>query len=288
MQKKVLPTSLKASALLLAVLGRPFPGLAARLFLRFYSTPPKRKFRSSHFAVRDQAVTSRFQLQQYPSGNAAISLAAYHWGQSDKKILLLHGWGGSPLDFRQMITALVGSGYEVIGFDAPAHGFSEGKRTNLVQWMYILQQVLQQVGPLHGVIGHSLGGLNAALTLVNQQEMVPRLVMISASVSAPAFFRETYEQFRIPPRVVEKVQALIKERLGQDLEQLDLHRHLHKIKASEILVVYDENDELVKPYDVSAFLQEYETITAYQIRGEGHFRIMRNEAVIGKVVEFLF
>ena len=38
-------------------------------------------------------------------------------------VLFLHGWGGSPFDFKDMIAALVSAGYEVITFDAPAHGF---------------------------------------------------------------------------------------------------------------------------------------------------------------------
>jgi pimeloyl-ACP methyl ester carboxylesterase len=186
-----------------------------------------------------------------------------------------------------MITALVTAGYEVIAFDAPAHGASQGKRTNLMQWMHILEQLLQRTGPVHAVIGHSLGGLSAALTLVHKPVSIPRLVMISAAVSAPVFFNETFQLFRIPQQVMPKLQGLILQRLKGNLEELDLFRHINRIKASQILVAYDENDHLVKQEQIREFLQQYPAIQSLRIKGEGHFRIMKNETVINRVLEFL-
>lgn len=237
--------------------------------------------------VKNEAKVGEMQLSIYPFRGDQIRLATYSWGQSDKKVLLLHGWGGSPLDFKHMITALVSSGYEVISFDAPAHGFSAGKRTNLIQWMHVMHQVLQQAGPVHAIIGHSLGGLNAALTLVRQEVTVPRLVMISAAVSAPSFFKETYDLFRIPPVVVEKVEQQILKQLHQDLKELDLFLYPQQIKAEKILVVYDENDTVAKPEEINMFLQQYSSISALRINGDGHFRIMKDKVVIEKVLDFL-
>jgi pimeloyl-ACP methyl ester carboxylesterase len=287
MQHQVLPFSLRVSAFVLSRLGKPFPGLTARMFLTMYSTPPKRKLRETHLALRQTARIEKATFSRYPFDERPITLSIYRWSASDKKILLLHGWGGSPLDFKHMITALVTAGYEVVAFDAPAHGASEGKRTNLLQWMHILEQLLQHTGPVHGIVGHSLGGLNAALTLIHKQAQAPRLAMISAAVSAPVFFNETFQLFRIPQQVMPKLQQLIIERLRGSLDELDLFRHINRIKADRILVAYDENDHLVKQEQINSFLQQYPSIQSLRINGEGHFRIMRNETVINRVLEFL-
>ncbi|GAA0543014.1 alpha/beta fold hydrolase [Chitinophaga japonensis] len=287
MQQQVLPFSLRMSAFALSRLGRPFPGLTARVIYSMYSTPPKRKLRSTQLAVRDTALVEKASVSRYPFDERPLRLMLYRWGSSGKKVLLLHGWGGSPFDFKQMIHALVAAGYEVITFDAPAHGASQGKQTNLVQWMHVLEQLLERSGEVHGVIGHSMGGLNAALTLVHKPVQVPRLVMVSAAVSAPVVFNETFQMFRIPPQVMPRLRQLISERLQSDLLQLDLFRHIDRIKAGRILVAYDENDHLVKQEQIDTFLQQYPSIQSLKIKGEGHFRIMRNEAVISRVLAFL-
>jgi len=287
MQQQVLPFSLRMSAFVLSMLGKPFPGLTARVFYSMYSTPPKRKLRSTQLAVKDTALVEQVTCSRYPFDERPLRLTLYRWGSSGKKVWLLHGWGGSPFDFRHMIHALVAAGYEVIAFDAPAHGASQGKKTNLVQWMHVLEQLLQRSGEVHGVIGHSLGGLNAALTLVHKPVQVPRLVMVSAAVSAPVFFNETFRQFRIPQQVMPRVQQLITEKLRDNLQELDLFRHIGRIKAGRILMAYDENDHLVKQEQINTFLQQYPSIQSLKIKGEGHFRIMRNEAVISRVLAFL-
>lgn len=287
MQQQVLPFSLRASAFVLSRLGKPFPGLTARMFFNMYSTPPKRKLRDSHLALKKTARMQRVDFSRYPFDDRRVTLTVYTWGASDKKILLLHGWGGSPFDFKHMIGALVTAGYEVITFDAPAHGTSGGKRTNLLQWMHIQEQLLQRTGPVHAVIGHSLGGLSAALTLVHKRVNIPRLVMVSAAVSAPVFFSETFRLFRMPQQVMPKLQQLIAQRLRGDLQELDLFRYTNKIKADSILVAYDENDHLVRKEQIDHFLQQNPSIQSLRIRGEGHFRIMKNEEVISRVLGFL-
>ncbi|ASZ11737.1 alpha/beta hydrolase [Chitinophaga pendula] len=287
MQKDVLPFSLRMSSFFLSRLGYSFPGLTARVFLRLYSTPPGRKLRASQLAFGAQARQERWLVREYAFSERKVGIQGYRWGVSDRKVLLLHGWGGSPLDFRQMVGALVEGGYEVISYDGPAHGASGGKRSNLVQWMYVLQQVLEQVGPVDAIVGHSLGGLNAALTLARTDMKVSRLVMMGSSVSAPAFFNDAFQQYGIPQPVMPKVQALVRRRLRDDLARLDLFQYLEGIHADKILVVSDENDLLVKQQEVEAFLSVYPGIQAFHIKGEGHFRIMRNEAVIREVLAFL-
>ncbi len=287
MQNRVLPWSLRASGFLMSKLGKPFPGLTARIFLRFYSTPPKRKFKPAQLSVKESAVTGTVTYSQYPFDQRLLTLTTYKWGNTGKKVLLMHGWGGSPVDFKYMIQALVESGYEVVAFDAPAHGFSAGKRTNIVQWMHMLQQFMAQHGDFYAVVGHSLGGLSAALALVLKEVHIPKLVMIGRTERAHGIFEETFMQFNIHPAVMPVVQQLIARNLQSDLQQLDLFKHISRIKAKDILVVYDENDALVKHQDITAFVEQYHVAQSLKIRGEGHFKIIKDKLVISRIVEFL-
>lgn len=287
MQQQVLPLSLRATAFLLSSLSKPLPGITARLFYRLYCTPPSRKLRPVQLEMRKTARVEQVSLTGYPFDNTPLRITTYRWGSAPRKVLLLHGWGGSPFDFRHMVTALHDSGYEVLTYDAPAHGDSSGKRTNLIQWMHVLQQLISREGPVHAVIGHSLGALNAALTMARKDTQVPRLVMMSSALNAPAFFQEAFDLFRIDAGVMPVLQRLIRDRLHEDLEEMNLFRYISRIKSDRILIAYDTNDQIAKAGEIDAFVQAYPGIHPLKISGEGHFRIMRDEAVIKGVLEFL-
>jgi pimeloyl-ACP methyl ester carboxylesterase len=287
MQTKVLPLSLKASGWFLSGLGKPFPGLTAQLFLRLYSTPPKRKLSEKQLEVKSKAVEGRMSVSKYSFDEELLTIKTYRWGEGGRKVLLVHGWADTALSYGALIESLVLSGYEVIAYDAPAHGQSEGKRTNFVQFMHVLDQFIRQEKHIHAIIGHSVGGLNAALTITRKAYNIPAMVLVSPALSAPDFFGETFDIFRIRPNVRTRTYALIKANLKEDLQSIDLRLHIGRIPAGKILLAYDEQDQLIKHTDIDSFIHQYPSILPYKVNGGGHFRIMKNPAVIGKIVGFL-
>jgi pimeloyl-ACP methyl ester carboxylesterase len=287
MQHQVLPLSLRMAGTMLSMMSRPFPGVTARLFYRLYCTPPAGKLRATHEQLRDQAVLQPLQVSSYPFDDTPLKITTYRWGNTGPKVLLLHGWGGSPFHFKQLITLLLANGYQVVSYDSPAHGNSGGKRTNLVQWMHVLEQVIREEGPLHAIVGHSFGALNAALTLSRKAVTVPKLVLLGMALSAPVFFDEALRLFRIHPIVTPKLNALIRKRLREDLSEMDLHRYINGIKAGSIWFAYDTTDTLAKATEIDDYLQQYPAIQSFRFTGDGHFRIMRHEAVLEGIRAFL-
>lgn len=279
--------SLRMAGAVLSAMSRPFPGATARLFYRLYCTPPGLKLRPTHEQLRDQAVLQLLEVSSYPFDNRPLKVTTYRWGNTGPKVLLLHGWGGSPFHFKQLIAILLENGYQVVAYDAPAHGSSGGKRTNLVQWMHVLEQVIRQEGQLHAIVGHSFGALSAALTLSRKEVTVPKLVLLGAALSAPVFFDETLRLFRIHPAVMPKVHALIRQRLREDLTDMDMHRYINGIKANNIWIAYDTTDTLAKSTEIDEYLQLYPSIQSLRITGDGHFRIMRDATVLTGMVRFL-
>ncbi|HVI44336.1 MAG TPA: alpha/beta fold hydrolase [Chitinophaga sp.] len=287
MQQQVLPLSLKMTAALLSGMSRPFPELTARLFYRMYCTPPGQKMRPTHLQLKDAAQVRQLDVTSYAFDSRPVSITTYRWGKSDRKILVVHGWGGSPLHFKQLVQLLVSAGFEVVSYDAPAHGTSGGRRTNLVQWMHVFEQVMRQEGELYGVVAHSLGGLSAALALARMDLHVPRLVMVSSALSAPAIFDEAFRLFHIHPVVMPHLKGLIRERLQAEMEEMDLHLYINKIQAGRIFIAYDTTDQLVDSRQIDAYLEQAPDIKSLRITGEGHFRIMRQKAVLDGILSFL-
>ncbi|WP_146909020.1 alpha/beta fold hydrolase [Arenimonas daejeonensis] len=60
---------------------------------------------------------------------------------------------------------LAARGYQLIALDAPAHGRSPGAEADPVVFADALQEVAAELGPLHAVVGHSMGGASALYAL---------------------------------------------------------------------------------------------------------------------------
>jgi pimeloyl-ACP methyl ester carboxylesterase len=287
MQKKVLSFSLRASGWLLSNSGKVFPALTAKVFFRLYTTPPGRKPSGSQLKMKNRAVTGSIVSSQYAFDARPLEIATYRWGGPGKKVLLLHGWASSALGFEALTDALVRAGYEVISYDGPAHGSSGGRRTTLIQWMHILDQYLRQEGPVYAIVGHSIGALNAALTLARKEHPTPKLVLASPPLSAPAFFQDSFELFKIPPKVRSEVFGLVRTKYRDDLIGMDLQHYIGRIGAGQILLVYDERDEMVKHEELRVYSESYPGMQTFPVKGEGHFRILKNRAVIERILSFL-
>jgi pimeloyl-ACP methyl ester carboxylesterase len=226
-------------------------------------------------------------ISKYDFDPSPLKIAMYRWGEEGKKILLMHGWGGTGLGFQYLIGELVREGYEVIAYDAPAHGASEGRRTNLVQWMHVHDRILRREGPVFAVIGHSVGALESALVLARSGNEGPKLVLAGPPLSAPSFFQDTFELFSIQPRVIEKVYGLVRTRLQDDLLTMDLRHCMDRIAPGRILLIYDGKDQLVRSVDIESFLAENPGLRSLKIRGEGHFRMLKNPEAVRQCILFL-
>src|SRR5262245_33624468 len=84
------------------------------------------------------------------------TLAAWDFGEG-KTVLLVHGWSGQAAQMSSFIAPLVKAGFYVVAFDLPAHGDSTGEHANILDLASAILAVGRRVGPVSGVIAHSLG-----------------------------------------------------------------------------------------------------------------------------------
>ncbi|MBW8684913.1 alpha/beta fold hydrolase [Chitinophaga rhizophila] len=278
---------MKKYRLAFSIIGTISPRMAAKTFLHFFSKPPRRTFRHHHLTLRQSAAESNTPLTAYAFSKQQINVKTYSWGNSGPRILLLHGWGGSALDFGHMVNTLVDNGYQVISFDQPAHGFSTGKNSNMIQWMHVIRAILEKYPGIYGIIGHSFGGLAATLTLAREQVYVPKLIIIAASISAPAIFDEAYDLMQLDNKVRKVIPGIVREKLKDDIATMDMHQQFRQVKTNRMLFIYDENDEIISPKQSAYFLEQHPEVEGFAIRGEGHYKIIRDQQVLDKIVNYL-
>ena len=103
------------------------------------------------------AETIHFQLNNK-------KLNGYRWNHPQtKKALILHGFGSAAHKFEDYAVLLLAKGFEVLAFDAPAHGKSEGDTTNAIEYSEMIKEVMEKFGPIENFIAHSFGGISLSL-----------------------------------------------------------------------------------------------------------------------------
>ena len=167
------------------------PGLAARWAETLFCTPPRHQARPGGRGVpRERAPLQR------PVGGG--ELAVWEWGQGPL-VVLVHGWGSRAARMGALAAALTRRGIRVVAYDGPAHGRSAGRFASLPEFARALGAVGAASGPLHGLVGHSLGGAAVAMALGHGLE-ARRVVLLAPPADVRIFSDIFAETLAVPRR----------------------------------------------------------------------------------------
>jgi pimeloyl-ACP methyl ester carboxylesterase len=254
------------------------PWFAARYFRTIFFTPLKYKIPEKELPFIESA--GKFDI----SVNGK-RIQGYQWG-SGIPILLIHGWAGRATQFRKFISTLTEAGFQCIGFDGPAHGRSEGRQTNILEFSDVIKKVYEQFQP-KAVIAHSFGGV-ATIYACTQGLPLKKLVTI-ASPSIGDEVINTYLRAingSAPTGIAFKKHLMSTyARTFDEFSSLHLVKHLpHPLG---LLIVQDEDDKEVILRHATELKAAYPAAELLQTTGLGHTRILRDENVIARSIEFI-
>ena len=259
---------------LLRTLGRlvagPFPGLAADLARHLAITPLHRSRRPDPDSA--EPVTFRF------------GLAGLRWGRQGPRVLALHGWEGRAAQFRGLGERLAARGYQLIAIDAPAHGRSPGAQADPVVFADALHEVAAEVGPLHAVVGHSMGGASALFAI--SRGLAPgRSVAIAAPAGLAGVLGRMSRSLGLGEEARRRFFAKMEASTGVAPEALDIDRLAPRL-APPLLVVHDHNDPVV-PFEDALRITRVTRAELHETRGLGHRDVLRDQQVLERIVGFL-
>ena len=217
-------------------------------------------------------------------------LKGYRWNSpSEKKILLLHGFSSSAKNFHHFVTPLIQKGYEVIAFDAPAHGISEGTTVNGVEYADMIKKIIELFGPVKNFIAHSFGGLAVCLALEEiEHDENTKVVLIAPATETTSAVDHAFRLLHIKNNGVRKeFNKIIYSINGKPAEWYSVKRALKNIQA-KIVWIHDREDDITPFEDVEYAMKEKFKNVEFQItRGLGHSRIYRDPQIVGLVIDFL-
>jgi pimeloyl-ACP methyl ester carboxylesterase len=129
--------------------------LVTKFAARIFTTPIKHKVPKRELEMDAKSVQRQIHVPAIDK-----NIVTYLYGQSDRKILLVHGWSGRGTQLFKIADELLQNGYSIVSFDAPAHGKSKGNTTIMSEFIASVLELEKQFGPFEIAIGHSLGGMS--------------------------------------------------------------------------------------------------------------------------------
>ena len=214
-----------------------------------------------------------------------MEIPVYRWGKGPS-ILCVHGWGGHSGQFTPMMKELVKKGFQVIAFDAPAHGAAAGKRTDLTEFSAIIECIIQrEKSPLH-IIAHSMGGV-ASVDVINRGFPALSLTLMGTPLSLEYIVNLTQVQMALESNVMNAHKRLMETKFGSGVwQRYDLLKSNQDL-AAPLMLVYDKDDTQVV-FEVSGSLKKHWAhARSILTEGLGHNRLLRDENTIKGILDFL-
>lgn len=205
------------------------------------------------------------------------------------KVLLLHGFSSSCHNFQSYVAPLVQKGYEVLAFDAPAHGASEGSTVNAMDYCDMIKKVITLYGPIQGFLAHSFGGIALSLAL----EQVPhdsntKVVLIAPATETTSALDNALYMVGISNVTLRKsLDDLIYNISGKETAWFSVRRAMKNITAS-VLWIHDEEDDITPVGDALKVKEDQPPNVRFLFtKGLGHRKIYRDNHVKNEVINFL-
>lgn len=256
------------------------PKLITLFAAKLFTTPIKHKIPKREFEMDRNSLQ---KLVFIPAIDKNVVL--YHYGKSDKKILLVHGWSGRGTQLFKIADELLKAGYSTISFDAPAHGKSPGKTTIMVDFIATILEIDKQFGPFEAAIGHSLGGMSV-LNAIKKGLEVNHAVVIGSGDIVEDIMDDFVAKLELRPIISSRLRLHFEKKYGEEMNNYSAFLAAKETNIP-VLVIHDNNDPEV-PVKAGIHIHQYlKNGTLLLTDGLGHRKILGNHNVIEKTVQFI-
>ena len=219
--------------------------------------------------------------------------------QRNETIICIHGWDGRGLNFYKFIPKLQEKGYRILAPDFPRHGKTGGIESGCHVFGHSVNALIRYINKPVFILAHSVGNgafcVNYGLSNDIEKNLVKKYVGIcfpNSTYDVLEFFENMIGlSSRCHPYFCEENS----KNLGFDIEELNIGLILKKYDIP-ILLIHDKNDKELK-FEYACQAAQHLPHKHYKVHDEvkpsffeseglGHRRIIRDDSIVDRVVEF--
>lgn len=198
-----------------------------------------------------------------------LYIQTYRWATMGETVLLVHGWESNSHRWKALIQKLHKKGYNIIAFDAPAHGNSSGKILNVPLYTKCLQKIIELYRPNH-VLGHSVGGMTTIFhqfTYPNQE--IEKLIVLAPPSELSRIMKGYQEILKLSPKFMKALNLYFKDTHGFYFEEFSVSNFAKNI-ALKGLLIHDKNDDIAPYSEAKSISQNWNGVQFISTENFGH------------------
>jgi len=215
---------------------------------------------------------------------AGHSIQLYGWPGNKETVLLVHGWESNTWRWHKLIEKLQKANYNIIAFDAPAHGYSTGKLWYAPLYAEALQAIILKYQP-KTVVGHSVGGMTI---LYNENKNPNVFIEKIVTVGSPSEFHEILTHYKnllgFSNKVMTALEDYIYSRFGFTPKEFSSSKFV-LTNSKKGLLFHDRLDKIT-PYHASVDVHKHWKGSEL-VSTEGFGHSMHQNEVNDKIIAFL-
>lgn len=257
---------------------------AASEAFRLFCTPYTRKITQKRPAIFTKATPKLIDFE-------GLAIVGYGWtptAPNGKKVMILHGFSSYAYKFEHYVPLLLQMGYEVLAFDAPGHGDSEGKIVNALVYKRFICQVNEAENGIDAFIAHSFGGLALSLAMQDLPDAAnKKMVLIAPATETTSALNGFYKMLQVKPDLQAAIEAYIISMAGKPISYFSV-THSLKIIDTPCLWIHDKNDSICPFSDTLQAQKSAKPQQEFFITERlGHNKVYRDQGVMKKISTFL-
>jgi pimeloyl-ACP methyl ester carboxylesterase len=211
---------------------------------------------------------------------------AWSWGEADRPaVLLVHGWEGRGAQLGAFVAPLLQAGLRVVTYDAPAHGESKGRESTIPEAAEALERIARLLGPLAGIVAHSLGAAATTLAL-SRGVRAARVVYVAPMVEVNEAVVRFSDFLGLSADARRAFAGRVESRAGASMASIEGTLLARKL-TQPLLVLHDEDDREVPIADAEKLVAVWRGARLIRTRELGHRRILRESPRIEEAAKFL-
>lgn len=256
------------------------PYLTTSFALKLFQTPYKFKT-----PKHEKEMFERTQKEELFIPTLGKNIQMYSCDKQPQKALIVHGWAGRGTQLHSIARTCMNHDIQAISFDAPAHGLSEGKTSNMTEYVACIYEIDKQYGPFDYAIGHSLGGM-ALMNAVKNGVNLKKLVIIGSGNSVTTICHNFTQRLKLKPKIGTLLKQRLDKVLGSDAELLSTYKAAEHVDIP-VLIIHDKDDMEVAIEEAEHIHESLQSSELFVTEGLGHRKVLFNQKVLDKIINFI-